>query len=186
MTQSRRERRKQQRETNKVFGQNLSTFKIDGRRLGVLAIFDTGKTLIPFRVVVPYDNIVTHPTDTEDEIKSNVGQLFYGFNYYEDIKHLQNITHAGFTEALSFSLGALAKFMYQNQPQQIFDNDDFGVIMTFDFKRLPNHDYQISSGDDSTYSEFDKWVEWSDRIKLHLSSNFEKGNKVIENQVMVF
>lgn len=184
MTQSRRLRRQQQRETNKMFVNNLNTHKIEGRRLGVLAVFDCGDTISPFRAVVPYDGVVVYPTDTEDEFKSNIGMLFYGFNYYDEIKHLNNIPHEGFTEALSLGLGAFARFTYESQSNDIFDNKDLGVIIHFKFNKLGNCDYEISTTLDSVCLEFDEWVKMGDNIKLELATNLEKKRKVIENQVI--
>jgi len=184
MSQSRRLKREQQRKTNKTFVNNLNTHKIEGRRLGVLAVFDTGNAITPFRVVVPYDGVSVYPTDTEDEFKSNIGMLFYGFNYYDEIKHLQNITHAGFTEALSMGVGAFARFTYEQQPNDIFNEEDLGVIIHFKFNKLGNCDYEISSPLDSVCLGFDEWIKMGDKIKLALASNLEKGNKIVENQVI--
>jgi len=184
MSQTRRLKRQQQRQTNKTFANNLNTFKIEGRRLGVLAVFDTGDTITPFRVVVPYDGVSVYPTDTEDEFKSNIGMLFYGFNYYDEVKHLQNILHEGFTEALSMGVGAFGRFTYESQTSDIFNKEDLGVIMHFKFKKLPHFDYEISSSLDSVFLGFDEWIKMSDKIKLGLASNLEKSNKIVENQVI--
>lgn len=185
MKQSKRQQRLQnQKQTNKTFANNLNKFTTDTRRLGVLAIFDNGDSITPFRVVLPYDGITILPNDTEDEIKINIGQIFYGFNFYDEIKHLQDISHELFTEALSWSVGALAKFSYEKQGEDVFDKD-FGAIMHFKFNKLPNHDYEISSIADSTYLEFNEWIELSDKIKLGLASTLESTKKLTENQIII-
>jgi hypothetical protein len=174
-----------QKKTNQVFRNNLDTFTGTEQKLGVMAIFDTGKSLVPFRFVLPYDNILVLPTDTEHEIISNVGMLFYGVNYYEEVKNLQNISHEGFIEALTLSLGAHGKFLYELNDDKPFENKSFGMIVTYNFKKNENFNYNISATTDVVYSDFEHWLNSSDRIKLHLSENYDKGEKVTENRVFV-
>lgn len=186
MSQSRRLKREQQRQTNKVFKNNVDTYATKGlRRLGVLAVFETSESIVPFRIVVPYDGVAVFPEDTEDDFKSNIGQIFYGHNYFDEIKHLQNVTHSQFTEALSLGLGSFAKFIYEQQGNNKFGTDDFGAIMHFKFRKKPNYDYEISTVLDSVILEFDDWFKKSDNIKLELASRFEKGKRLNENQVFI-
>jgi hypothetical protein len=188
MSQSRNERRKQEREqkkTNSIFNQNIKYHGNGDSKFGVFAIVETDDIITPTRFMMPKTNLVKSQFSL-DEIQSNIGAYYYAIHNYEQTYPHHKMSKEDLHNNLVYAYAAFASNLYYSSPEMIrmFQSENFGMIISFKFNDLGNGDYEIAQTTDQVVIEFDKWLEDTDNIKLDLASTMDKGEKLSTNKIL--